>query len=162
MLNIMKRICIPALPVIILFVIFNQSCTQKNVSESRNESISIEKYLDNHLMQPAFGGRVLSAHKILLQQDNNIFIWAFLQEYYKKDGKTNIGSAWSVPLVLNIENTSTEMIIKSHTSPGDGELYAKDIKRLFPSNIQQEIFDFPGTQEMRELEEYSKKRSERL
>ena len=66
-------------------------------------------------------------------------MWAYLQEYYIKDGKTVLGSGWSVPLVLNVEKTQDVINIKSHDAPRDGDLYSEDIKRLFPKEVQQAL-----------------------
>ncbi len=138
------------------------SCQQKTSIPDKNNTDNIEKYLDTKVMETAYNGKVFSAHKVFMEQDNKIYLWAFMQEYYKRDGKTLIGSGWSVPLILNIENSSDGIIVRSHKAPRDGELYSLDIKDLFPEKIRQEIFDFPGTQEMRKLEEISVKRSEKL
>ena len=136
------------------------SCSSRNSAPvPQKEQDAIQKYLDTKVMEPAFGGKIFSAYKVFKKENNKIYIWAYLQEYYKKDGKTEPGSGWSVPLVLNVEENESGLKVISHLAPGDGELYAADIKKLFPKEIQQQIFDFTGTEEMRELENTSKERS---
>lgn len=122
---------------------------------------TIEKYLDTQVMQPGFGGRIFSAYKVFSEEDDKVYLWAFVQEYYEKDGKTMIGSGWSVPLVLNIQRNSGKIIITGHKTPRDGELYAQDIKKMFPKNIRTQIFTFPGSDEMQELQRYSAARAKK-
>jgi hypothetical protein len=85
-----------------------------------------------------------------------------MQEYYKKNGKLEIGTGWSVPLILNIERISAQIVVKNHIAPRDGELYVKDIQNQYPKKIQQTIFDFPGSPEIRILENTSRKRAEEM
>jgi len=96
---------------------------------------NIEKYLDTQVMQPCFGGRIFSAFKIFSKKEDNVFLWAFLQGYYEKDGKTILGSGWLVPLVLEIERNTDGINIIGHKTPRNGELYGQDIKKMFPENI---------------------------
>lgn len=160
---IMRRIFIkPKLFFLIIFGFIFVSCQQKSSSLTKTDINNIEKYLDKKVMNPEFSGKIYSAHKVFMEQNEKIYIWALLQEYYKKNDKTEPGTGWSVPLVLYIEENPNGIIIKNHIAPGDGDLYSEDIKKLFPIEIQQQIFDFSGTEEMRKLEEISKKRSEKL
>ena len=112
-------------------------------------------------MQPSFGGKIFSAHYVFKSEDGKIYIWAFLQEYYKKSGKTELGSGWSVPMVLSTETHAGVMSIAGHETPHDGSQYGDDIRRLFPKELHQKIFDFSGTDEMRSLEKHSVERAEK-
>lgn len=151
------------LMVLVLFFSFVfVSCNQKTSTPSKKENEAIEKYLDNKVMETSYKGKIFSSHLIFMKQSDKIYLWAYMQEYYKREGKILMGSGWSVPLILNIENRSNGIIIISHIAPRDGELYSKDIKELFPEEIRQKIFYFPGTQEMKKLEEMSRKRSEKM
>lgn len=151
------------LMVLVLFFSFVfVSCNQKTSTPSKKEYEAIEKYLDNNVMETSYNGKIFSSHLIFMKQSDKIYLWAYMQEYYKREGKTHLGSGWSVPLILNIENSAKGIIIIGHKAPCDGELYSKEIKELFPEKIQQQIFEFPGTQEMKKLEEISRKRSEKM
>jgi hypothetical protein len=121
---------------------------------------TIEKYLDEKVMQPSFGGKIFSAHQVLMTDKDKIYIWAYVQEYYKQSGKTELGSGWSVPMVLNIEWKAGLWSITGHETPGDGSQYGDDIRRLFPQELHQKIFDFSGTDDMRSLEKRSVERAE--
>jgi hypothetical protein len=146
----------------LFFLVFAIACNTKIKSLSQNDSDAIQKYLDEKVMQPSFGGRVFSAFKLLKQESGKLNIWAYMQEYYRKDGKMEIGSGWSVPMVINIEETSSGIKIKDHFTPGDGDRFSEDIRAHFPGDIQKQIFDFPGTPDMRNLENTSKQRAEKF
>jgi hypothetical protein len=148
-----------------LLLIFT-GCQPKNQtpegSSTADDQNVIEKYLDEKVMQPGFGGRIFSAHQIFTSETDKIYLWALLQEYYKKDGQTLTGTGCSVPMVLNIRRENGKMIILNHSTPGDGDRYAADIRKMFPAGIHQKIFDFPGSADMRSLEDRSKKRASAL
>lgn len=120
----------------------------------------IQSYLDQKVLSPLFGGKVFSAHKVLGTAEGKVYVWALLQEYYKKDNKLEMGTGWSVPLVLTVQNGTNGMVVSEHKYPGDGSLFTTDVKSLFPKGLQQEIFDFPSTQNSRDLENQAKIRAE--
>ncbi|MEI6123208.1 MAG: hypothetical protein WCQ95_06210 [Bacteroidota bacterium] len=157
-----KKILLRTTIGLLLVVVSLVSCRPKSTSSTQDKNNAIEIYLDSKVMQPSFGGKVFSAHKVLESDKDKFYVWALLQEYYKKDAKTLAGSGWSVPLILNISESQGKLTIVSHVLPRDGDLYGEDIKKLFPKEIQQQVFDFPGSVEMQKLEELSKKRSEAL
>jgi len=158
----MKLFKSSALVFALVLTLIVASCSQKNNQLTVKDVKQIEKYLDTKVMDPAYDGVVLSAHKVLLKKDNTLYIWAYMQEYYKRDGKTMLGSGWSVPLILTIEPGAFGIVVKSHKYPSDGELYSKEVKELFPREIQQQIFDFPASQDLLKLQEISLKRSKNL
>jgi len=158
----MKQFKSSVLFFVILLTLAIVSCSQKKNQLTVKDVKQIEKYLDTKVMDRAYNGVVFSAHKVLMQKDNTLYIWAYMQEYYKRDGKTMLGSGWSVPLILTIEPGAFGIVVKSHKYPSDGELYSKEVKELFPVEIQQQIFDFPATQDLRKLQEISLKRSKNL
>ena len=129
-----------------------QSLTQK-------DNDAIEKYLDEKMMNPEFGGKVFSSYEVFKTTDDKIYLWAYLQEYYKKDNAVVTGSGWSVPSALSIEFSTEGLKILNHKVPCDGENYSNDIKSMFPDDIQQEIFDFSGTESIPKLEKNSKERA---
>jgi hypothetical protein len=160
----MKKLSLPycMIPAILFCLIILNACNNAKTSAPIANTDVIQKYLDEKVMQPSFGGKVFSAHKIFKTENDKIYLWAYLMEYYKKDGKTEQGSGWSVPLVLNTTGSGANLIITSHQAPGDGDMYGEDIKKLFPKDIQQQVFDFSGSPEMPSLEKKSKDRSAAL
>ncbi|MFH0866242.1 MAG: hypothetical protein V1904_08605 [Bacteroidota bacterium] len=141
---------------------FMMSCGGKQEqSLTQKDNDAIEKYLDENVMNPEFGGKVFSASEIFETSDDKIYLWAYLQEYYKKDNALQTGSGWSVPIVLSVECSTEGLKILNHKVPGDGENYSNDIKSMFPEDIQQKIFDFSGTESIPKLEKNSKERAEK-
>ncbi|MEI6765934.1 MAG: hypothetical protein WCM76_09855 [Bacteroidota bacterium] len=146
---------------IILFIA--TSCGNKKVeSIIVADSAVIQNYLDNKLVKPEFGGKVFSAHKVFHTDAGTICIWAYMQEYYKKDDKLESGAGWSVPLLLYVDMTSGKLRILGHIAPGDGDNYTTDVKRLFPKSIQKEIFDFPTSDKARKLEGEALERAQKM
>lgn len=142
---------------------FMLSCGNSKVKQtpSQSDNDAIEKYLDEKMMNPEFWGKVFSSYKIFKKTEDKIYLWAYLQEYYKKDNILQKGTGWSVPAVLIIENSDEGLMIISHNVPVDGENYSKDIKSMFPDDIQKKIFDFSGTESIPKLEKTSRERAEK-
>jgi len=77
----------------------------------------------------------------------------------KKNGLVEQGSGWSVPLVLNLTKSDDVVSIAGHKSPGDGSLYSKDIKIIFPKELQKTILFFPSNStQVKEVGQRLKKR----
>jgi len=145
------------------FLIFTIiACSHKNKELSQRDSDILQKYLDEKVIQPINDGKVFSAHKLFKKEDDTLYIWAYMQEYYKKDGKIELGIGWSVPMEISIRDTLSEVTIKKIFIPGDGDRYAKDIKKSFPDDIQQQVLDFPGTPEVKDLGNSCKERAEKF
>lgn len=141
---------------------FMLSCGNKEEqSLSQKDTEEIEKYLDEKMMNPEFGGKVFSASEIFETSKDKIYLWAYIQEYYKKDNTLELGTGWSVPAVLSVEFSADGLKILIHKVPCDGENYSNDIRSMFPEDIQQKIFDFSGTEGIPKLEKNSKERAEK-
>jgi hypothetical protein len=147
-------------PLVLLFILF--SCSKKEQDLTQNESILIQNYLDNKVLKPSFGGKVFSSFKLLKKEKDKLYIWAYISEYYKKDVSIINGTAWSTPMKLYIEQLNNELKIKNHFTPGDGDLYYKDIIVNFPRDIQNQILDFPKNNEVNNLEVIAKNRAEKF
>jgi hypothetical protein len=143
---------------VILFIL-SMSCSNSKKDLSQKDDGVVQKYLDEKVMQPSFGGKVFSAFNVLKRESGKLYIWAYMQEYYKKENKIELGTGWSVPMEIDIEETTWGISIKDHFTPGDGEIYSKDILVHFPDDIQKQIFDFSGTPELQKLENACKQRA---
>jgi hypothetical protein len=132
---------------------------ERTQSLTTYDNDAIEKYLDDKMMNPEFGGKVFSSYEIFKSTDDKIYLWAYLQEYYKKDNVLTTGTGWSVPTVLSVDNSGDRLKILSHKVPVDGMDYSNDIKSMFPEDIQQKIFDFSGTESIPKMEKNSKERA---
>lgn len=147
--------------IISLYIIQISCGNRKDVSLSAKNSEIVQKHLDEELMLPSFGGKVFSSFEVLKITGDEIFLWAYLQEYYQSDNKVELGSGWSVPVALLVDDTGESLVVWSHKIPGDGSKYSSDIKTIFPEDIQQEILDFPGSEKHSKLVAASGQRAER-
>lgn len=147
------------------FIGFLISCggkQERTQSLTTYDTDAIEKYLDEKMMNPEFGGKVFSSYEIFKSADDKVYLWAYLQEYYKKDKVLTTGTGWSVPAVLSVDNSGGILKAISHKVPMDGMDYSNDIKSMFPEDIQQRIFDYPGSSSIQKLEKESKSRAEKF
>lgn len=148
--------------VAVLFTLLLSCGNKKSETIAVADNDVIRDYLDTKILKPEFGGKVFSAHKIFHSDAGCIYIWAYMQEYYKKDESLESGTGWSVPLVLYVDMSSGKLRILGHIAPGDGDVYATDVKRLFPGAIQKEVFDFPTSDKARVLEGEALERAKKM
>lgn len=144
----------------IFFILTLIACNNETQGLSQRKSDILQKYLDEKVMQPIWGGKVFSSFKLFKEVGDTLYIWAYIQEYYKEEGKVELGTGWSVPMEISIEDTLSEITIKNIFVPGDGDSYEKDIKKNFPSDIRKEVLNFPKTPEIKDLTNACKKRAE--
>ena len=71
--------------------------------------------------------------KILGQKNQEVYIWAMCQIT-----NLEIGSAASVPAVIHIGNNGS---IEKVQIPGDGTQYGIDIRKMFPPELHDKIFE---------------------
>jgi hypothetical protein len=118
-----------------LLILLLAGCSEPgSISVTEKDKQEIEKYIRQEVMSPNFGGEVFSAYEILGSDENKgeLYLWALIQEYYKKGTEIEQGTGMSVPMVLKIDQSKDSFKVLSHTLPRDGSLYAEDIKNLFP------------------------------
>lgn len=120
---------------------------------------TILSYLDKNLISPSFGGKVFSSYKILGSSSEEIYVWVLVQEFYKANDSVKLGTAISAPVVLVINQNKDSVTIVSHKIPGDGAQYSEDVKKLFPKEIQEEIFNIQQGQTIEELSNQIKERA---
>jgi hypothetical protein len=119
---------------------------QNTIKISNNDKLSIESYLNKNILKPNFGGKIISAFEILgtSKENNEIYVWALVTEYYKEDNDLVLGTSSSGPIVLSVKNANNTLIITDFTKPRDGSYYSKDIEKLFPILIQDKIEKYPS------------------
>jgi len=73
-----------------------------------------------------------------------LYIWVRCGEFTLQDGKLKELSGKSVPAKINYPNHLSfyDLSKFSYKVPGDGSFYLKDIKTIFPLNVQDKIADF--------------------
>lgn len=72
-----------------------------------------------------------------------LYIWAYCGEYVIEDDKLKTVSGSSGPAKINYPNELSYYDLSkfSYEAPGDGADYSKDVKTIFPEDIQKKIFD---------------------
>jgi len=160
MLRYINRLMVVVIMISTILTISGCSHNTTLLTVTETENILILDYLDQKVFSPNFGGKVFSAYKLLGRETGKLYIWAIIQEYYKKDGILETGTGWSVPLVLNLAESGGNEKISSHISPRDGSLYSKDIEKLFPRNLQKTVLYFPSNSE--QVKEVGQKLNERI
>lgn len=114
-------------------------------------------------MEPNFGGENISAFEILAsnRKKGELYIWAYIQEYYKKGEGIEEGTGMSVPMVLKLDQSGKSFKVRSHTMPRDGSFYADDIKNLFPKLAEKKALNYPSgdiNKLMKEAEDEAKEK----
>ena len=81
------------------------------------------------------------------------FLWVFCIEYQLDGDEIVEMSGSSGPVWLDYPNELSYFDIQrfTHKSPGDGASYSKDIRMIFPKNIQDKILKYKGQQDLHDL-----------
>jgi hypothetical protein len=154
----------------ICFIYFNQteqiSCTQEAKICSDGSAVGrigpncefavcplnnqLEKSITDYLVsQSQFSWKTKSDSRNLCVIENLLenelfpkYVWAYCVEYDANNGKVLSGS--SLPVKIDYPNELSFYDIDgfSYEVPGDGSQYSEDVKRIFPQEIQQKIFNF--------------------
>lgn len=130
------------------FIVYKNSKNNNQIppiEESLSEDLLIEEYLNKNILKPEYEGKVFcSFYKYGSEEkDNQIFyyLWAYCEEYYKKDNKVSMGSGVSMPVRLNSIKNGNQIEIKNFEQPIDGEGYLGSIKNMFPENYATEAIN---------------------
>ncbi|MCD4761172.1 hypothetical protein K8R42_04705 [bacterium] len=114
----------------------------------------IEKDITDYLLtQKYFSWKTTtSSHNFCIIENLNptesglfpLYVWVRCGEFIFQNGKLKELSGKSVPAKINYPNQLSfyDLSKFSYEVPGDGSLYLKDIKIIFPLNVQKVIFDF--------------------
>ena len=128
-------------------------CTAENgaMEITLEEDRVIKDYLVKSIISPNFGGEVFSAYSLLGRNEDQLYIWAYTQEFYEDSGDINRGTGRSGPLVLLVDDSDEMLLITEHKEPRDGSYYAEDITILFPPEIQDKILKFHSSPELERI-----------
>lgn len=125
---------------------------ERLTQESPHLAEAIGLYLDDHLMPPGFGGVVFTAYAVLGAAPGEVYVWAFAQEFYDQDGSIGTGSGLSCPAVVKISLGGEQVVgVAGHRIPRDGELYAEDVKNMFPESVQHAVLGIHQSDTVAEL-----------
>ena len=134
-------------------------CEFAECPSENNETLSdfgnnqIEKAIINYLLtQKRFSWKITdNSHNFCaiknLKPEKELFplyVWVYCGEYTIQDGELKTLSGSSGPAKINYPNELSfyDLSKFSYEAPSDGSLYSEDIKRIFPEDVQQQIFNF--------------------
>ena len=92
-----------------------------------------------------------------LRPENELFplyVWAYCGEYVIQDGGLKILSGSSGPVKIDYPNALSFYDLDRffYEVPRDGTYYSEDIKKIFPENLQQRIFNFDRRNIIKKIE----------
>ncbi len=147
-----------------VFFVRNERVFEKVVSEfSEVEFVenrdAIERYLENFLIEPSFGGVIFSDYHKIGSAGRSIFVWAYISEYYQEDGEIKQGTAVSLPVSLTLSQLSD---VVDHKVPEDGSLYKESVKDIFSEDYFLQVLEFNTLNEeiIKKMSNNTKKKAE--
>jgi hypothetical protein len=86
-----------------------------------------------------------------------LYIWAYCGEYIIQDNELKTISGSSGPAKINYPNELSYYDLSkfSYEAPGDGADYTKDVKKIFPEDVQQKIFNHDARELIKRIENYA-------
>ncbi|MFP4617073.1 MAG: PspC domain-containing protein [Candidatus Paceibacterota bacterium] len=135
--------------------------TENTITERKPpapDKIAVLKYLENNIISENNNGEIFAEYYEFGRNKEHLFIWAYIAEYYHKDGEIRIGTAASLPLVLSLSGDSVE----GHRQPQDGSHYSSDVKEMFPSRYHDEVLNFQSVhrETLNDLKEIAEERAD--
>jgi len=143
-----QRIILTLFFIHFIFVLLNflesdvQSYDKKVIEKSNNGQKIKEKvvnYLESSTLDRNFGGTAFADYYRFEKQGDNLYIWAYVIEYYIKNDNLEMGAGRSGPMVIIFSNDGA---IKHHWEPRLGKKYAHSIKDIFPEKYHEDILNF--------------------
>lgn len=131
----------------------NDNQTEKPTSSSFGND-QVEKAITDYLLtQKYFSWKTTTdSHNFCVIENLNptedglfpLYVWVRCGEFIMQNGELKELSGLSVPTKINYPNQFSFYDINkfSYEAPRDGSLYSKDIKTIFPLNVQNRIADF--------------------
>lgn len=121
------------------------------VSESQ-----IIDYLKKDMFTVSADGEILCTYRTLGESDVtaqpvHTYVWALCGDFALEGGKITKGKIVSSPVDLVARRRNGGIEIASHKMPSE-ENYRRDVKDIFPSQIQNLIFGYPTSGKIKEME----------
>jgi len=113
----------------------NDNAPGKMEGDLSSSAKDIAAYLAENLLSPGFGGDVFASYEILGTNAEEVYIWAYAQEFYRRNGILEEGTGISCPVVLTLQGG----IVVGHRLPRDGNLYAQDVRTMFPRRVRDAV-----------------------
>ncbi len=102
-------------------------------------SEKIRSYLKDSVLQSKVQGKIAADYYEFGQDRNSYYMWAYIAEFIKKNGKFKLRRARSGPLVIMV---SKDGAIQGHWEPEPGERYTESIKEKFPHKYHDDVLHF--------------------
>lgn len=136
----------------------NTNGSNKCTYDSKKVEEKVIDYLENSVLVPNFGGQVFADFYELGKDENKLFNWAYICEYYKENGQLKLGSAHSGPMIIFFAKDGS---IKDHWEPKPGQDYSETVRARIPEKYQEEILNFQTKHKevINDLKESVKKRA---
>lgn len=117
--------------------------TEESVSKSsgtaqeifKEEKEEVVEYLQEEILKPNYDGEIFADYHRFGRSSDELYVWAYISEYYLKDNELNQGNAASLPLALKFKDGKVTTYIK----PRDGADYGEDVRKIFPSRIEDKV-----------------------
>lgn len=128
-------------------------CCKKSTSSSFGND-QLEKFITDYLLtQEFFSWKTTADSQNFCVIENldpkkdqlfPLYIWARCGEFTLQEGKLKELSGSSGPAKIDYPNLLSyrDLSKMSYQAPRDGSLYSKDVKTIFPLNVQEAIFGF--------------------
>ena len=85
--------------------------------------------------------RVFLIEEIEKDINYNLYAWVLEGKYYLDNGEIKQDSGSSIPYKFVVEKVDGTFKVTNYKIPRDGSYYPKDIKDIFPSEVEKSIFD---------------------
>jgi len=135
-------------------VLWNGESFEKKLEPSGFGNNQVEKSITDYLLtQKYFSWKTTTgSHNFCVIENLNptevdlfpLCVWVRCGEFILQNGKLKELSGKSMPAKINYPNQLSfyDLSKFSYEVPGDGSLYSKDIRTIFPLNVQKMIFGF--------------------
>ncbi len=124
---------------------------------SQNTEAEIKPVITNYIQSEKFikyfssssiNGKTFCSYHFLgadKKNKNNInaYLWLLCDEY---NSKLKRGSVTRVPIVTVLKKKENTYQVTNYQYPGNGSFYQRDLKKLFPGDIREQIFKVDSEQ----------------
>lgn len=113
----------------------------------------IRSYLASSLGFTSRGGRVFCSYTVLGQEGDRVYLATACEEFVLVADSLESGSGRGGPVALVVDTLSRPIRVVRHRVPGDGNRYARDIREIFPREVQRHVLarSVEQTRQMGEL-----------
>lgn len=104
---------------------------------------NVEQYVNEHIGVTSQGGQLFTAYEILGSetkgQQIKYYLWVLCEERTESN-PMKVTSGTSVPISITVDKDGNQYRITKHEMPRDGNLHGKDIRVIFPEEVQHKVY----------------------